>query len=111
MTNVNVTERLREIATIKVLGFYDNEISSYVYRENVLLTIIGMLFGLLLGSSLHRFIVVTAEMDYMMFGRKIKLLSYLYSAALTMLFSGVVNFVVHFKLKKISMVESLKLVD
>ncbi len=111
LTNVNVTERLREIATIKVLGFYDNEVSSYVYRENILLTIIGMLFGLFLGIFLHRFIVVTAEMDYMMFGRKIKLLSYVYSAVLTMFFSGLVNFVMHFKLKKISMVESLKSVD
>lgn len=111
LTNVNVTERLREIATIKVLGFYDNEVSNYVYRENILLTIIGMLFGLILGVFLHRFIVVTAEIDYVMFGRKIMLLSYVYSVLLTIIFSGLVNIVMYFRLKKISMVESLKSVD
>ncbi|MEA4826875.1 MAG: ABC transporter permease, partial [Clostridium sp.] len=111
LTNVNVTERLREIATIKVLGFYDNEVSTYVYRENFLLTIIGMTLGLLMGIFLHRFIIVTSEIDYVMFGRNIKPLSYLYSAILTIVFSGIVNFVMYFKLKKIGMVESLKSVD
>lgn len=111
LTNINVTERIREIATIKVLGFYDGEVSSYVYRENVILTIIGMLLGLVLGIFLHRFIVVTAEVDYVMFGRNINPLSFLYSAVLTLAFSGLVNFVIYFRLKKISMVESLKSVD
>lgn len=111
LTNVNVTERLREIATIKVLGFYDNEVSTYVYRENFLLTIIGMTLGLFMGIFLHRFIIVTSEIDYVMFGRNIKPLSYLYSAILTIVFSGIVNFVMYFKLKKIGMVESLKSVD
>ena len=111
LTNVNVTERLREIATIKVLGFYDNEVSSYVYRENFILTIIGTLTGLVMGVFLHRFVTVTTEMDYIMFGRNIDLLSYLYSAILTMVFSGMVNFVMYFKLKDVGMVESLKSVD
>lgn len=111
LTNVNVTERLREIATIKVLGFYDNEVSSYVYRENFILTIIGILAGLVMGVSLHRFVIVTTEIDYLMFGRNIDLLSYIYSAVLTMLFSGMVNFVMYFKLKDVGMVESLKSVD
>jgi ABC-type transport system, involved in lipoprotein release, permease component len=111
LTNINVTERLREIATIKVLGFYDREVSAYVYRENMILTIIGILLGLILGIFLHRFIVVTAEVDYVMFGRDIKPMSFLYSAALTVLFSGFVNFIMYYRLKKISMVESLKSVD
>lgn len=111
LTNVNVTERLREIATIKVLGFYDREVSAYVDRESVLLTIIGMLAGLVLGIFFHRFIIVTAEVEYVMFGRIIKPLSYVYAGILTMVFSLLVNIVIHFKLKKIDMVESLKSVD
>lgn len=111
LTNINVTERIREIATIKVLGFYDSEVSSYVYRENIILTIIGMLIGLVLGIFLHRFIVVTAEVDYVMFGRNINPLSFLYSAIMTLAFSGLVNFAIYFRLKRISMVESLKSVD
>lgn len=111
LTNVNVTERLREIATIKVLGFYDREVSAYVYRENIILTVIGMLIGLVLGIFFHKFIIVTAEIDYIMFGREIKALSFLYAAILTMVFTGVVNFVMYFTLKKIGMVESLKSVD
>ncbi|WP_042357405.1 FtsX-like permease family protein [Bacillus rubiinfantis] len=111
LTNVNITERLREIATIKVLGFYDYEVSNYVYRENILLTIIGLVFGLVLGVFLHRYIVITSEIDNVMFGRTINGLSYFYSALLTLLFSGLVNVVMHFRLKKISMVESLKSID
>lgn len=111
LTNVNVTERLREIATIKVLGFFDREVSAYVDRESVILTFIGMLVGLVLGIFFHRYIVVTAEVEYVMFGRIIKPLSYLYAAVMTILFSLMVNLVMHFKLKKISMVESLKSVD
>ena len=100
LTNVNVTERLREIATIKVLGFYDREVSAYVDRESVLLTVIGMLVGLILGVFFHRFIIVTAEVEYVMFGRIIKPLSYVYAGILTMVFSLLVNIVIHFKLKK-----------
>lgn len=111
LTNVNVTERIREIATIKVLGFFDREVSSYVDRESMILTFLGMLLGLAGGIFLHRYIVVTAEVEYVMFGRIIHLMSYLYSALLTMFFAVLVNLVMHFKLKKISMVESLKSVD
>ena len=111
LTNVNVTERLREIATIKVLGFFDREVSAYVDRESVLLTLIGMLMGLVLGVFFHRFIIVTAEVDYVMFGRIVKPLSYMYSGILTLFFSLLVNIVIHFKLKRIDMVESLKSVD
>lgn len=111
LTNINITERLREIATIKVLGFYDNEVSSYVYRENIFLTLIGIALGLVLGIFLHRFIVVTSEVEYVMFGRNISTLSYIYSAAMTVLFSGLVNFVMYFRLKRIDMVESMKSID
>ena len=108
LTNINITERIREIATIKVLGFYDNEVSAYIYRENTLLTILGMLLGIVLGIFLHRYIVVTAEVDYVMFGREIAPLSYLYSAALTVVFACIVNFIMYFRLRRIDMVESLK---
>ncbi|MEG2916920.1 MAG: FtsX-like permease family protein [Clostridium sp.] len=111
LTNVNVSERIREIATIKVLGFYDNEVSAYVYRENFILTFIGMGTGLVLGVFLHRFIMVTAELESMMFGRNIAMFSYIWSALLTILFSAIVNWAMYYKLKKIHMVESLKSVD
>ncbi|MBV1817518.1 FtsX-like permease family protein [Anaerosalibacter bizertensis] len=111
LTNVNVSERLREIATIKVLGFYDNEVSAYVYRENTILTIIGIVVGLFMGVFLHRFIIVTGEIDYMMFARNIKPISYIYSAILTIIFAALVSFAMHFKLKDIKMVESLKSVE
>ena len=111
LTNVNISERIREIATIKVLGFYDNEVSSYVYRENFVLTLIGTLTGLGLGVLLHSFIMITAEPNNLMFGRNIDSMSFIYSAILTLLFSAIVNFVMYFKLKKTPMVESLKSVD
>ena len=111
LTNVNISERIREIATIKVLGFYDNEVSAYIYRENIILTIFGILFGSLLGVLLHRFIIFTVEIDNMMFGRSIDLTSFLYSAALTIFFAVLVNVTMYYKLKKVKMVESLKSVD
>ncbi|MPQ44244.1 ABC transporter permease [Clostridium tarantellae] len=111
LNNVNISERLREIATIKVLGFYDKEVSAYVYRENIILTIIGTLLGLFLGIFLHRFIMLTAELENIMFGRDIRLISFIYSALITIIFAFLVNFVMYFKLKKINMVESLKSVD
>ncbi|MBW4828253.1 MAG: FtsX-like permease family protein [Clostridiaceae bacterium] len=111
LTNVNVSERLREIATIKVLGFYDNEVSAYVYRENTILTIIGIVVGLVMGVFLHRFIIITGEIDYMMFARNIKPISYIYSTILTIIFAVLVSFAMHFKLKGIKMVESLKSVE
>ena len=111
LTNINISERLREIATLKVLGFYDNEVAAYVYRENLVLTFLGMLLGLVLGIFLNRFIVSTAEIEFVMFGRNITNLSFLYAALLTIIFTALVNIIIYFKLKKIPMVESLKSVD
>ena len=108
LTNINVAERVKEIATIKVLGFYDREVSAYVMRETVALTIIGALFGLAGGIALHRFVIYTVEVDAVMFGRTIDPSSFVYSLALTMLFSLIVNLLMSRKLKHISMVESMK---
>ncbi len=111
LNNINITERKRELATIKLLGFYDREVANYVYRENILLTLLGALVGIFLGLLLHSYVVRTVEVDIMMFGRTIKTLSYVYSLALTILFSVFVNFFMYFHLKKIDMVESLKSVE
>ena len=111
LNNININERKRELATIKVLGFYDNEVSAYVYRENILLTLIGTVVGVIVGSILHRFVITTVEIDTVMFARTIKGISFLYSALLTCGFSVFVNCVMYFKLKKINMVESLKSVE
>ncbi len=111
LTNVNITERVREIATLKVLGFYDREVSNYVFRENVILTLIGDAVGLLVGIILCSFVVQTAEIDEVMFGREIHGISYVYAFAMTFVFSLLVNFIMTFVLKKISMVESLKSIE
>lgn len=111
LNNINITERKRELATLKVLGFYDKEVTEYVYRENILLTLIGSVFGMILGKILHRFIIVTVEIDSVMFGRNINTISFVYAFLLTVVFSLFVNGVMYFKLKKINMVESLKSVE
>ncbi|MDO5574476.1 MAG: FtsX-like permease family protein, partial [bacterium] len=111
LNNINVNERKRELATLKVLGFYDGEVSSYVNRENVLLTLLGAVAGIFLGMILHYFVIMTAEIDIMMFGRDIKPVSYVYSVLLTFAFSLIVNFVMYFRLKRIDMIESLKSVE
>lgn len=111
LNNINITERQRELATLKVLGFYDKEVSAYVFRENVLLTFIGVLAGAVFGIFLHRYIITTVEVDAVMFGRNIKPVSFLYSGLFTVGFSVIVNLFMHFKLKKIDMVESLKSVE
>lgn len=111
LANINITERIREIATVKVLGFYDNETSAYIYRENIISTFIGIAFGWIMGIFLHKFVVLTAEVDLVMFDRSVEWTAFLYSALLTMLFTVIINVVLHFKLKKISMVESLKSVE
>lgn len=111
LNNINITERRRELATLKVLGFFDPEVAAYVYRENILLTIFGMIIGLFLGKFLHTYIITTVAIDSAMFGRNIKLMSYVYGIAWTALFAVVVNFVMYFKLKVIDMVESLKSVE
>lgn len=111
LSNINITERARELATIKVLGFYDKEISNYINRENTVSSIIGMIIGLILGIFLHRFVIITAEVDIVMFNRIIKWQSFVYSGALTLAFTFIVNFILHFKLKKVDMVESLKSIE
>ena len=111
LNNINISERKRELATLKVLGFFDGEVSSYVNRENILLTLIGTGAGVFLGMALHRFIIVTAEVDMLMFGRMIAGKSYLYSILITFAFSAVVNGVMFFKLRGIDMIESLKSVE
>ncbi len=108
LTNINISERAKELATIKVLGFYDSEVGAYIYRETSLLTLIGTACGLAFGVALHTFVIRTAEVDMVMFGRSIYPLSFVWSALLTILFSLLVNAVMYRKLKAISMVESMK---
>ena len=108
LTNINITERQKELATIKVLGFYDREVSAYIYRETAVLTLIGSAVGLVVGVFLHAFVVKTAEVDMVMFGRDIRVMSFVLSAALTMLFSLLVNLVMYRKMCRIDMVESMK---
>ena len=111
LTNINVTERLRELATLKVLGFYDNETASYVYRENGILTLIGSLMGLFMGKWLHSWLIRTVEVDYLMFGRSVHPRSYILAALLTVIFSFSVNYFSFFTIRDIDMIESLKSVE
>ena len=111
LTNINITERIREIATIKVLGFFRNETASYVFRENMVLTAIGALLGLFLGKLLHAFVMLQIQIDMVSFDVHIKPLSYLYSLIFTFGFTIIVNLFMSFKLEKINMAESLKSVD
>lgn len=108
LTNINITERIREIATFKVLGFFDKEISAYIFRENAVLTAVGIIMGLVAGVYLHQHVVVTSEVDMVMFERSIKIHSYLFSIVLTFLFAALVHLLMHIRLRNISMVESLK---
>ncbi|MBC1805830.1 FtsX-like permease family protein [Listeria sp. FSL L7-0993] len=111
LTNINVSERIRELSTIKVLGFYPKEVTMYVYRENIILTLMGIVTGFVLGFFLHRFIITTAEVDQMMFSPAISWTSYLFSGILTLVFATVVMVVMHIKLKRIDMIEALKSVE
>lgn len=111
LNNINVTERKRELSTLKVLGFYDREVSTYLLRENVLLTIMGIFIGFVFGNLLTRFVVSTAEVDILMFGKEIRFISYLVSGLITFLFTAFVNVIMHFSLKRIHMLESLKSVE
>lgn len=111
LNNINITERKRELATLKVLGFYDMEVAEYVYRENVILTILGILAGAGIGLALHQYIIHTVEVDMMMFGRTVFPRSYLFSGLLTLVFSLFVNYMMYYRLKKIDMIESLKSVE
>ncbi len=111
LNNININERKRELATLKVLGFQDMEVAAYVYRENMMLTVIGCLAGIGMGILLHRLVILTTEIDNIMFGRNIKSVSYVFSILLTFGFSLFVNYVMFYKLRKIDMVESLKSVE
>ena len=111
LTNINISERIRELATIAVLGFTDKEISAYVYRENAALTAIGALVGLGFGVFLHGYVLTTVETEMFMFGMQIRPMSYVYSTVLTFFFSIVVNVITGGKLRKIDMVEALKSVE
>ncbi len=111
LNTINITERQRELATLKVLGFYDPEVAAYVYRENMVLTLLGAVVGCVLGKVLHLFIIETVEVDSVMFGRVINVSSFLYALAFTVAFSLCINGLMYFKLKKIDMVESLKSVE
>ncbi len=111
LNNINISERRRELATLKVLGFYDIELSQYIYRENILITIIGVALGVLGGVLLTNFVITTTEVDIVMFGREIFLPSYIKSVLISIGFTVIVNIIVHFKLKKIDMATSLKSVE
>ena len=111
LTAINIMERMREIATLKVLGFYDKEVSSYVYRETFLLTVLGSFIGLIVGIALHRYVMLVAETDDIMFLKQIEPLSYLYAFVITILLSAVIQIFTYFKLKKIDMISSLKSVE
>ena len=111
LNNINITERRRELATLKVLGFYDQEVAMYVYRENVILTLLGIAVGVFLGMWLHRYVITTVEIDMLLFGRKISMMSYVYGCLLTVFFAVIVNVSMFYKLRKIDMVESLKSVE
>lgn len=111
LTNINITERVREIATVKVLGFYKKETVSYVFRENMLLTALAVLPGLLLGCLLHAFVMSEIQVDLIAFDVHVRPVSYLYSALLTFVFAWIVDRFMGRKLEEISMTESLKSVD
>ena len=108
LTNINVSERIRELSTIKVLGFYDKEVTMYVYRENITLTLMGIIIGCFLGKIVHGYVLQTVEVDMLMFSPVINWPSYLYAAAITFVFSLLVMIIIHKKLKKVDMIEALK---
>lgn len=111
LTNINISERIREIATIRVLGFYDMEVYKYIFRENIVLSVIGIIVGLFLGVLLNSLIINTVETDIAMFTRGIKLTSYIYSIVFTLAFTFIVNIIMTPIIKRISMVESLKSIE
>ena len=111
LLNANITERIRELATIKVLGFYDKEVYDYISRETIILTIIGMLFGIGGGYFLTLYIIKTCEIDMLMFNPQITIWSYLFGVLITAAFAIIVNIITYFSLKKIDMIESLKSVE
>lgn len=111
LTNINIEERRRELATIKVLGFHEGEVAGYIFRETTFLCVFGTLAGCLLGIWLHSFVVRTAEIDVVMFGRSIYPMSYLYAFIVTMIFTVIVDLLMTVKLRRIDMVESMKAIE
>lgn len=111
LSNINVNERIRELATIKVLGFYDGEVAAYIYRENIVSTLMGTGAGLVLGIFLEKFVVKTAEVDAVMFAPGIPLYCFLAASAITLLFALLVNLTLYFRLKKIDMAASMKAIE
>ena len=111
LTNINITERIREIATIKVLGFYANETASYVFRENVILTVLGAILGIPVGIWLHGYVMSNIKLDMVTFDVHINGISYLYSFLFTFAFAVIVDIVMYFKLARINMAESLKSIE
>lgn len=111
LSNINISERIRELATIKVLGFYDKEVYDYVTREIVLLTIIGIIFGLVFGYILNSFILGTCEIGILRFRKTVLPQSYIIASVITIIFTTIINFITYFTLKKVDMIESLKSVE
>ena len=111
LTNVNICEREKELATIKVLGFYDREVDAYIFRETVILSLIGTGVGLVLGIWLHAFVIQTVEVDAVMFGRDIYPMSFVYSAAISLAFTFLVSLLLRRRVRRIDMVESMKAGD
>ena len=111
LSNINIHERKREIATLKVLGFYQKEVDHYITQENIILTIIGIIIGLIFGYFLTNIVISTVEIEYVRFIHKINFLSFVYASLLSILFTLIVNLITHFSLEKIDMIESLKSVE
>lgn len=111
LSNINISERKREIATLKVLGFYDNEVDSYINKESIILTTIGIALGLFFGYHLSYFMVSTCEIEILRFIKHIEPISYLYATVITVVFTVLVNIIIHFHLKKVDMIESLKSIE
>jgi putative ABC transport system permease protein len=105
---INIAERRRELATLKVLGFYDIEVAEYIYRENIIITVIGIVLGMIFGYFLHQYVIQTSEINVVMFGRKIGVLGYVLGTITTILFAVLINLTMYFKLKKVDMATSLK---
>ena len=111
LSYINISERKREIATLKVLGFTDKEVDDYIVKETIILTIMGIVFGLIFGILLTNIIINTVEIEIVRFIHRIKISSYLITAFMIMLFTIIVSIIIHFALKKIDMIESLKSVE
>lgn len=111
LTNINISERQRELATIKVLGFHNKEVSAYIYRENIILTIMGIALGMLLGVLVHKLLITYCAVDTVMYVQSLSWYSYLIAAVLTIVFAIIVNLIMHKKMHNIDMVESLKAIE